>query len=198
MLQFIVAELSLRWKLQVSDPDLWSWLITLFYLIAFALNLKFISNLNVINKKNDKKLYFLSASLLFFTGLNKQLDLHVLLNELASKTIQKFSLGAYKLTFFWVIIIFTASAVIFVSRLLYLKRDNLHLYTKKMLLGVLLLCSFCVGKFAIIYIEKFNKNFDVINFIKPIKLLETIALITLIVALLELITGHKHSHCKLK
>ena len=182
----MLANFQLKWKLQVSDPDPWSWLITVLYLVAFILNLKFIAYVKSVNEKNDLSLYFFSASLLFILGLNKQLDLHVLINELAAKIINSFELGQYKLACLIIFLLIISVCLIYASRKLYNKRYDLLYYTKKLSLTLLLLISFCIAKFGMIYAAKFNKQMSTIDISTSLKVLETLALIGIIFALLDL------------
>ncbi|EDM26556.1 hypothetical protein LNTAR_02072 [Lentisphaera araneosa HTCC2155] len=196
MNEFMLANFQLKWELQVSDQDLWSWLITLLYFIALILNIKFIIYLKSLNKKYDKSLYILSTNLIFVLGINKQLDLHVLFNEVVAKIINSLELGKYKLLVLLLFITIMSVCLIVLCLKLYKKRDELLRYTRMFTTGLFLLISFCVGKFTMIYAAKFNEQTYTINFTNILKALETVALIVIICALLVIknrqdLTSHK-------
>ena len=77
---FISAPVEFRWSLQVGDPTISGWMITLAYLVAGFISIKTHRQKNEDEVEVQKVWLFLGI-ILICLGLNKQLDLQTIITD---------------------------------------------------------------------------------------------------------------------
>ena len=183
---YFLAKMQLNWKLQFNDPDLLSWIITVLYFIAFTLNAKYMFRMRCL--KNEFTVYFVSAIILFFMGVNKQLDLHVLTVELMKSILLNYNLHQYRFILIWGFLLLTIILSVLIFKEFRKKRKIFSKVSKTLLFGIGVLFTFCLIKFILVFILKFFYN-PRISFL--LKVIEAFGLVIVISSFFKLLSRSK-------
>lgn len=140
---------KVRWRPEIGDPDLLSWTITISHLVAGLICLRIgFQRSQGTPLKGQSALQWvwlmLGFSLIFF-GLNKQLDLQILLTEVGRILARDAGFFEKRKTIQAIFVaVFATASTIFVFGQLYFTRHRLHEF------GFALLGMMCLVAFAII------------------------------------------------
>ncbi len=79
----LVSQTPRDWTLHAGDPTLIGWLVTIIYFTAAALALSAMLRARGWALADERRFWLVLAGILFFLGLNKQLDLQTFLTQIA-------------------------------------------------------------------------------------------------------------------
>ncbi|WDE95396.1 hypothetical protein PQO03_06655 [Lentisphaera profundi] len=180
----ILSELQFRWIFKVGDPDIWSWLITLAYFLCFYINLKALAKIKNSFPKKSALLYQLSTGMLFFLGLNKQLDFQILLNDIGSNFIRLFELRQFKTQMVLIVMVLWIMMFIVIVKKMISKKDRWVYFNRYLFIGFVLSLSFMILKIISIY-HLVPERFYFIDIPYFLKTLESFSIILIFVGFIK-------------
>jgi hypothetical protein len=135
-----------RWLSQSGDTSFWSWIITFLYIITIVLTIYYVQKI-----KSQQPQHFLWLNISIFLiamGINKQLDLQILVNMSGSFIARQLNLIEHRRAIQLIVAIGILITVILIGTIIIFKTRSILRQSALELSGVLILMAFALIRVA--------------------------------------------------
>ncbi len=150
MLDKIMHFLS-AWFSRNGDTTFWSWVITFMYLVTFISALLY--TIKIRKDRGNFRLWIVITAFVFLLGINKQLDVQILLAMIWRYISHRFHLFEYRYVVYFSIILTVAVIFIILILFIFMKNRKAVIHSLLSIAGIIVLMLFVLMRANYVYIR---------------------------------------------